>query len=121
MATQTKAQKAEAEAEEAAAEATPTGMLPQMEVEEDFNLPLRGKGFNQEVIFVRDQLIQCKEEGTVRSFKDIKAEDKEKFARLIRKAGEMADIKPATRHDKATNKLYWGPEEVMKNLSQKSR
>lgn len=108
------------EATEAAAEATPSGILPPMEVEDDFNLPLRGKGYNSEVMTVRDELVKCMDEGTIRSFQNVDKEGKEKFARLIRKAGELAEIKTATRHDKNTNKLYWGPEEVMRKLSKAS-
>lgn len=99
-----------------------TGLLADMEIEESVTIPMRGRGYDSDVVGIRAQLEACLTDGTARSFKNVSEEKREEYARKIRSAGKMKgkpEIKVGTRYDKANSKLIWGPAEVLDTLSGK--
>jgi hypothetical protein len=89
---------------------------------EKLDEPLRGRGFSAEVIAVRAELEACLTDRQGRSFDDVSEDEKEEYARIVRSAGSMRgkdEIKVTTRYVRSTNKLLWGPKEVMDELSKK--
>lgn len=99
-------------------------LLAGMEVEESVGIPMRGRGYDADVLAIRAELEKCLIDGTARSFKGVSNDKKrEEFARKVRSAGGMKgkeEIKVGTRHDKINDKLIWGPAEVLNRLSQKA-
>lgn len=95
-------------------------LLDTMEVEESVLIPMRGRGFDPDVLAIRGELEKMqKEGGAVRSFKDVAEEDKETYGRKVRAAGKIAPaIKVSTRYDKRTSKLFWGPSANFESLGQ---
>ena len=94
-----------------------------MEVEEKLELPLRGRQPDALIPAIRVQLEACLGDNTIRSFKNIPDnKTREKYARKVRSAGDMTTdahgevIPVLTRFDQANEKLFWGPESVMKTI-----
>jgi hypothetical protein len=102
--------------------ATATGsLLDDMEVEEQITVPLRGRGTDPDLPKIVEELKKCLVDRNARSFKGITKENREPKARLIRKAGEIAEIEVTTRLDEPTGKLYWGPSEVMSEVAKRGQ
>jgi hypothetical protein len=105
-------------------EAPVTGLLASMEVEEEVTVPLRGRGFDPDVIAIRGELEKALEEGTARSFTNCQDQKhRDTLARKIRTAGEKMTgrpiIKISTRYDGSSGKLIWGPKSVLDALASK--
>lgn len=101
-------------------ESTGSSLLDSMEVEEELNIPLRGRGYDPDVIAIRETLEQSLTDRKARSFKNVEEGDRETYARKVRTAGEMKGkptIKVATRYDKHSKKLIWGPDEVLREMA----
>lgn len=98
---------------------TQSSILSKMNKETAMPVPTRGRGLAPETIAVRDELIECMEKNEIRSFSDVTVDNKDEFSRIVRNAGSHVDFEIATRHDKAANKLYWGPKSVMDSLASK--
>lgn len=97
-------------------------LLKSMEVETEVHTPMRGRGYDPDVIAIREELEKALKEGTARSFPNCSdAKVRETLARKVRSAGEKMrgkdEIKVATRYDQAQDKLIWGPKEVLDKLS----
>jgi hypothetical protein len=109
-----------------ASEAPVSDLIASMAVEEEVTVPLRGRGFDPDVIAIRAELEKSLEEGTARSFPNC-ADDKyrETLSRKVRTAGEKMtgkpEIKVSTRFDKSNNKLIWGPKSVLDALANKHK
>lgn len=89
-------------------------LLASMQVETELNVPLRGRGFDQDVIDIRAELEKCQTENTARSFQNVDEDNKETYARKVRSAGAMnPEIEVATRYIKGAKKLVWGPKSVL--------
>lgn len=100
---------------------TEASIFDDMEVEEKLTVPLRGRGFDADVLRIRQELEKMLDEGTARSFKNVTDEQREFYARKVRSAGGInPEIKVATRYDKLNKKLIWGPEAVLNKLAGKS-
>lgn len=100
-------------------------LFADMSVEKEITVPMRGRGYDPDTLRIREELEKALEEGTARSFHNCSDEKKrEMLSRKIRTAGTQLagrpEIKVATRYDKASDKLYWGPAEVIEKLQKKS-
>src|SRR4051812_33696606 len=76
----------------------------------------RGKQPDQTVIQVQEALKASMKDGDARSFEGITVDNREEWARKVRKAGENLNIKVATIFDPDKGKLFWGPDDVVKKL-----
>lgn len=97
-------------------------LFQSMQVEDKINVPLRGRGTDPDVIKIREELETMLKDKTARSFQNVAADRREFYARKIRAAATLKghdEIKVTTRYDKATSKLIWGPDSVLKALAAK--
>lgn len=102
------------------------GLLSLMEVEETVDVPLRGRPIDPEVVAIRNELEKMLKDNTARSFRNVDTDSKEFYARKVRNAGSLKSaehpegIPVATRYDRDNQKLIWGPQEVLRELSRKN-
>jgi hypothetical protein len=99
---------------------TVSSLMASMETVDTIDSPLRGRGYDADTLAIREQLEACLVDGKARSFPNVTEDKREDYARKIRTAGAMKNkdkIKVSTRYNKATQKLIWGPAEVLRKLS----
>lgn len=99
-----------------------TSSLLDVEVEETVTgSGRRGRAPSEVGIAIQAELQKMATDRTARSFKNVTPEDREVWARKIRAAAKVLDIKVATRYDGQNQKLYWAPEDVMAELAAKTK
>lgn len=86
----------------------------------------RGRSEGQDVVALREILRESLETGKAKFFDGVSNDKvKETLVRKVRQAGKGAaadggDIKVATSHNRETNRLFWGPKEVIDKITKKS-
>jgi hypothetical protein len=81
--------------------------------------PMRGRGFDDDVLAVREQLEASLEDGQGRTFnvEGVDEPGRKSLENLVRRAGNIKPvIKVSVRSNKRANKITWGPKETMDKL-----